>query len=125
VAAVPEAQFERMVASWRERIAAENERVTIDLLRASHKARRRAEREQKLAECAITLPGKRHGVIYADPEWRFEPRSRETGMDRAADNHYPTSSTDDIAARDVLRSRATIACCSCSRRSRCCWTPCA
>ena len=29
--------------------------------------------------------------------WRFEPWSRETGMDRAADNHYPTSSTDIIA----------------------------
>jgi len=37
----------------------------------------------------------------ADPEWRWEPYSRETGMDRAADNHYPTSATDVIAARDV------------------------
>src|SRR5262249_27672431 len=44
---------------------------------------------------------KRYGVIYADPEWRFEPWSRETGMDRAADNHYPTSVTEVIAARDV------------------------
>jgi N6-adenosine-specific RNA methylase IME4 len=40
-------------------------------------------------------------VIVADPEWRFEPWSRETGMDRAADNHYPTSVTEVIAARDV------------------------
>src|SRR5262249_46866246 len=37
----------------------------------------------------------------ADPEWRFEPWSRETGMDRAADNHYPTNCTEVIASRDV------------------------
>ncbi len=47
------------------------------------------------------LPDKRYGVILADPEWRFEPYSLETGMDRAADNHYPTSSTDEICKRDV------------------------
>jgi len=39
-----------------------------------------------------------YSVILADPPWRFEPRSRETGMDRAADNHYPTMSLDDIMA---------------------------
>ena len=40
-------------------------------------------------------------MIVADPEWRFEPWSRETGMDRAADNHYPTIITEVIKARDV------------------------
>ena len=47
------------------------------------------------------LPDKKYAVIVADPEWRFEPRSRETGMDRAADNHYPTSELDAIKARGV------------------------
>jgi N6-adenosine-specific RNA methylase IME4 len=65
------------------------------------KAERRAERELELSAKQIALPCKRYGVILADPEWRFEPYSRETGMDRAADNHYPTSVTDDIASRDV------------------------
>jgi N6-adenosine-specific RNA methylase IME4 len=65
------------------------------------KAERRAERENELAAKQIALPATRYGVIVADPEWRFEPYSRETGMDRAADNHYPTSVTDVIAARDV------------------------
>ena len=36
-----------------------------------------------------------YGVIFADPPWRFEPYSRITGMDRAADNHYPTMTTDE------------------------------
>jgi N6-adenosine-specific RNA methylase IME4 len=40
-------------------------------------------------------------VIVADPEWQFEPWSRETGMDRAAANHYPTSCLEVIKSRDV------------------------
>jgi N6-adenosine-specific RNA methylase IME4 len=49
----------------------------------------------------IALPTKKYGVIVADPEWRFEPWSRETGMDRAADNDYPTSALEVIKSRDV------------------------
>lgn len=37
LAAVPDQQFESMVDDWRDRIAAENERVTVDLLRAGEK----------------------------------------------------------------------------------------
>jgi N6-adenosine-specific RNA methylase IME4 len=65
------------------------------------KAERRAEREAELAAKQTALPNKKYGVILADPEWRFEPYSRETGMDRAADNHYPTTSSEIIAERDV------------------------
>lgn len=73
--------------------------------RAAVKKRQRAAREKELgrAQAAgnLALPTKRYGVILADPEWRFEPYSRETGMDRAADNHYPTSPTEVIAFRPV------------------------
>jgi len=65
------------------------------------KAERRAARENELAAKQTALPNKRYGVILADPEWRFEPYSRESGMDRSADNHYPTSITNAIASRDV------------------------
>lgn len=65
------------------------------------KQKGRAEKEQRLAQVQTAMPDKRYGVVYADPEWRFETYSRETGMDRAADNHYPTSATDDICARPV------------------------
>ena len=50
----------------------------------------------------LTLPTERCGVIVAVPQWRFEPRSRNTGMDRAADNRYPTSAVETIMARDVV-----------------------
>ncbi|WP_424360234.1 MT-A70 family methyltransferase [Methylocystis parvus] len=68
--------------------------------RAQAKKERRAEREEALAEKIRALPEKRYGVIYADPEWRFEVRS-ERGLDRAADNHYSTSALAEICARDV------------------------
>lgn len=65
------------------------------------KQKARAEKEQKLGQAQTALPDKRFGVILADPEWRFEVYSRDTGMDRAADNHYPTSATEAICARPV------------------------
>jgi N6-adenosine-specific RNA methylase IME4 len=40
-------------------------------------------------------------VIYADPPWRFEPYSRENGLDRSADNHYPTMTVEQIKALPV------------------------
>jgi len=67
----------------------------------NEKKRQRTKREADLAKHILALPKKKYGVIYADPEWRFEPWSRETGMDRAADNFYPTSPIDVIKARDV------------------------
>jgi N6-adenosine-specific RNA methylase IME4 len=71
-----------------DRIAA---RALAEREMAVKAARASAQSEQKRA-------GKLYAVIYADPPWRFEPYSRETGMSRAADNHYPTLGTDDIAA---------------------------
>jgi N6-adenosine-specific RNA methylase IME4 len=69
--------------------------------RALEKRERRMLREAELGERQKALPDKRYGVILADPPWRFEPYSRLTGMDRAADNHYPTSSLDEIKALAV------------------------
>ncbi|PWJ88408.1 N6-adenosine-specific RNA methylase IME4 [Mesorhizobium loti] len=101
MAAVPEGEFEAMVGDWRNRIEIENERVTVNLLKAGEKRMSRDQREAELAASQRALPTQKFGLILADPEWRFEPYSRETGMDRAADNHYPTSSLDAIMARDV------------------------
>jgi N6-adenosine-specific RNA methylase IME4 len=91
---LPKEEFERVVSEGREAIERGVERQIL-------KATDRAARESELGAKQYALPDKRYGVILADPEWRFEPWSRETGMDRAADNHYPTSCTEVIAARDV------------------------
>jgi N6-adenosine-specific RNA methylase IME4 len=65
------------------------------------KQEHRARLEAQLAAKLMSLPVKKYGVIYADPPWRFEPYSRTTGMDRAAENHYPTSALEKIQALDV------------------------
>lgn len=62
---------------------------------------RRATREHDLGEKTRRAnerldAEKKYGVLYADPPWRFEPRSRETGMDRSPDNHYPTMTLPEI-----------------------------
>ncbi len=75
-------------------------------LHGDGKAERRETRVRELVErtveAAKQLGGaKQYNVILADPPWRFEPYSRDTGMDRAADNHYPTMDLPAIGALDV------------------------
>lgn len=100
MAAVPEEKFEEMVGEWRERVAQENQRVTLNLLREGDKAQRRAEKEQTLAGKIAALPDQKFGVILTDPPWTFEVRS-DKGLDRSASNHYPTMTIDDIINLDV------------------------
>lgn len=78
--------------------AAQGEKVSA---RTALRKLKRESNERSLSEKIVALPDKKYGVILADPEWRFEPWSRETGLDRAADNHYSTSGTQVIASRDV------------------------
>ena len=71
----------------------------------AQKAVRRAAREVDLGEATraagAALGTRLYAVIYADPPWRFEVQSRETGLDRSADNHYPTMPTEEICALQV------------------------
>ncbi|MGI3901264.1 MAG: MT-A70 family methyltransferase [Janthinobacterium lividum] len=71
----------------------------------AQKAIRRAQRELDLTDATRSagdrLGSRLYAVVYADPPWRFEVQSRETGMDRAADNHYPTMPTEEICALQV------------------------
>ena len=80
-----------------------------------------AHREVALAEAtekaSKAMGTKLYSVIYADPPWRFEPYSRDTGMDRAADNHYPTMTIENLLAMKVPAARTR--CCSCGRQFRC------
>jgi hypothetical protein len=80
--------------------------------RTALKQERRRVRESELAaatvRASLSVGSKLYGVIYADPPWRFEPRSRETGMDRAADNHYPTMTLDDIKAIMVPAAKVCV-----------------
>ena len=105
-AALPVDEFEARITARRASIERGDKRVSTFIFDPADKAAARAAREVDLATKVRALPERCYGVILADPEWRFEPYSRETGMDRSADNHYPTSPTEAIAARDVRRIAA-------------------
>lgn len=64
------------------------------------KQARREQRERELAAKIRALPKKVYSLGYVDAPWRFKTYS-QIGMDRAADNHYPTMTTEAIKALDV------------------------
>lgn len=101
LAALGDEEFERANETLRERVIAGAAKIVDREAAAQEKQTRRESRERILGIAQQAMPQQKFGVILADPEWRFEPWSRESGMDRAADNHYPTSCTEVIAARDV------------------------
>lgn len=113
VAARPVAEQAEIVARGRAEILHAAKAFRAEA--TAEKKARRVERESALAgrianaNAALDeagAAGTRYGVILADPEWRFEPWSRETGMDRAPENHYPTSPLEAIKARPVARLAA-------------------
>jgi N6-adenosine-specific RNA methylase IME4 len=99
VAAVPKHLFDQAVARVVEQIK-DGARTSLDIA-GQTKQERRALREKVLGGIQCALPVAKYGVILADPAWNFKPYSRETGMDRAADNHYPTQELDEILRLDV------------------------
>ena len=124
-AAIPEAKFEEQVARAVKVAVAATEgdaAVVREARKAQQDAKRdrRAERERELAAKIVALPDRLYGVIVADPEWKDEVWSEETGMDRAAANHYPVSREEVIKSRPVGNSRQRIACCSCGRPTSIC-----
>jgi N6-adenosine-specific RNA methylase IME4/ParB-like chromosome segregation protein Spo0J len=97
-----EQQVQVVARGEREILAAARQ---IKAAKQEVKKEARSDKERALAVATIAasqaLGTKVYGVIYADPPWRFEPYSRDTGMDRAADNHYPTVDTAGICAMRV------------------------
>jgi N6-adenosine-specific RNA methylase IME4 len=83
-----------------------------EILRAAQEIRarkaeiRRAERLERLAAtCNQNTPlpsNRRYAVLYADPPWHFEVYNEESGVERAAGNHYFTMPLNEICALPVL-----------------------
>jgi hypothetical protein len=89
-------QFEARLATGGIHPEMERRDVVVAAIRE-----RRAEREVELGAFQAALPDRRYGVIYADPPWRWEAYSRVTGLDSAAEAHYPTMTFDAIKALDI------------------------
>lgn len=64
------------------------------------KTHNRKQKSMRLADKVNALPDKKYPVLYVDPPWKFETFS-ENGMDRSADNHYPTMTLHEIESLKV------------------------
>lgn len=104
LASVSNHQFERSLSEMKDQAVKSLDRTQVQ----SGKKQQRAKRERELAKNVVAMPGKNYGVIYADPPWRFEPYSRETGMDRAADNHYPTMDVQALMQMSVPTAKSCV-----------------
>lgn len=110
-ALIESVEHDRIPVSIAAKLATMPEEVqneAVDLkpkeLRSIIKKTMRIKKTVKLAK-ATKLAGEKlghtvYGVIYADPPWKFEPWSAN-GMDRAADNHYDTMTTDSIKEMEI------------------------
>ena len=96
LAAIPEADFERMLGEWRETAGRQGERVTTDLL----KTHERKRRNENLSAHSQELPDGKYSVIYADVPWSYQVWSGEE-KDRTAESHYPTLSQQELEALPV------------------------
>jgi hypothetical protein len=106
VATLPEAEQQEIVARGEREIL-----QAAAQIRARKAEARHAERMAKVAAtCNQNTPfpsDRRYAVLYADPPWHFEVYNEESGVERAAGNHYSTMSLDEICALSVV-SLATV-----------------
>lgn len=73
--------------------------------KGQQRAKKLADLSERIEAARKQLGGLQYGVIYADPPWRFEPYSRETGMTTTfPDNHYPTMTAEEIASLPVAEA---------------------
>jgi N6-adenosine-specific RNA methylase IME4 len=95
IAAMPAAAQHRALSHPPERLPT--------IVKQFRRDQRQVDLAEKIEETARDLDAapRSYGVILADPPWRFEPYSRDTGLDRAADNHYPTTTVEMLREMTV------------------------
>jgi N6-adenosine-specific RNA methylase IME4/ParB-like chromosome segregation protein Spo0J len=100
VATLPEQEQREIVARGEREILRAAQQI-----RARKAEVRRTERIERLAaSCNQNTPfpsDRRCAVVYADPPWHFEVYNEESGIERAAGNHYPTMEMAEICALPV------------------------
>lgn len=102
------AQAARFAPAIQCRIAAAAAAGKANAARLIIKQEARATRERDLGQREQAMPDLKAGLILEDYEWDDDVWSRETGMDRHAANHYPTSAAahtpEEIVARRPIES---------------------
>ena len=90
-------------AKVQQEIVARGEREILEAAKEIRGARAEARRAERIARILTissgnsALPSDRtYPVILADPPWHFEVYNEDSGVERAAANHYPTMSLSEI-----------------------------
>jgi N6-adenosine-specific RNA methylase IME4 len=95
----PEAQRELLAQCDRREVINAAKKI-----RAERSAERRAEWTAHTLEIAkrdAPLPQRRYPIILADPPWPWEAYDIDSGMERAAEVHYPTMRLETICTLPV------------------------
>jgi N6-adenosine-specific RNA methylase IME4 len=93
LAALPESTVRETSLKLQENGKEATVSAVLQEIAYQHKSANRASKLNKIA--AKALPKQLFNIAVADPPWRTETWS-DKGKDRAADNHYPTMSLDEI-----------------------------
>jgi N6-adenosine-specific RNA methylase IME4 len=89
-----------------ERAEAGDANAARNVIKSEARRAREAELGGKIAAGNLDLTTtERYGVIVADPQWGRTVYSTETGMDRHAANHYPTTVGDEATQDDTIKAR--------------------
>ncbi|MFI5011756.1 MAG: MT-A70 family methyltransferase [Hyphomicrobiales bacterium] len=78
--------------------------------RTEEKKQARAVREAELGAKQLSAPAEKFGLIVTDDEVDHQPRSRASGMDRHAANHYPVAEDAHTAAELHERTKDRFDC---------------
>jgi N6-adenosine-specific RNA methylase IME4 len=87
-------------------IAARAENGKSNAVRTVIKQGVRRQHEKNLGARQIALPSKKYGVIYADPEWKFEMWGEPGSVKSCPEYHFATSTLTLIKRRKVERISA-------------------
>jgi N6-adenosine-specific RNA methylase IME4 len=100
LAKLPHKRQAEIIAKAKSEPKTKSKRKRTVSAKGEAKKMQRDKRERELADsterASKAVGSKLYGVIYADPPWKFETFSHR-GMDRSADNHYPTMTVEEIA----------------------------
>jgi N6-adenosine-specific RNA methylase IME4 len=95
IAALPEPEFERFLATETEPTTAGALRVAKATAKEQHRDELRSRASETLATddlAALVASGRRYGTIYADPPWQYQNQ----GTRSATDDNYVTMTVDAI-----------------------------
>src|SRR5262249_12187196 len=89
-------------------IVARGEKEILEAAKAIRTEKARARYAARVARMVEVSKGnselmseRSYPIIYADPPWHFEVYNEESGVERAAGNHYPTMKLKEICALPV------------------------